>query len=178
MDISINSRKRLLAQGRVYVDQLSTEIDGNNVKMLVLSIGSGVGVVPISEDGKFLMVKEYRVGAAELQWNWPAGGIEMGESVEDCVRRELLEETGYEAGDLHYLGHFNSAPSYLEGYLKYYYSSDIKKVALPRDESLLEDFGLFTREEVLSMIASGEIKHTGTIAAFFLTLHQLAGNAN
>ena len=178
MDISINSRERLLSQGRVYVDQLSTEIDDKKVKMLVLCIGSGVGVVPISGEGKFLMVKEYRVGAAELQWNWPAGGIETGESAEGCVRRELLEETGYEAGDLHYLGHFNSAPSYLEGYLKYYYTSDIKKVALPRDESLLEDIGLFTRQEVLSMIASGDIKHTGTIAAFFLTLHQLAVNAN
>lgn len=174
MEFSVESRERLIQRGRVYLDVLHARTEDGMGDFIVVSIGSGVGVVPVTNDGRFLMVREYRIGAGEEQWNWPAGGLEVGEDVEQCARRELMEETGYQAGELTYIGRFNSAPSYLEGALHYYLSTDLTKINSMRDEPLLVEAGLFTKEEVKKLIANGGIKHTGTIAAFFLALEHLA----
>lgn len=54
---------------------------------------SGVSIVAITE-GKLLLLREFRMGVNKEVYNLVAGMIEEGETIEDCIRRELFEETG------------------------------------------------------------------------------------
>jgi 8-oxo-dGTP pyrophosphatase MutT (NUDIX family) len=59
-----------------------------------------VGVVPIDKDGYTWLVGQYRYTHNRYEWEIPEGGCPEGESLEDCARRELLEETGLVASEL------------------------------------------------------------------------------
>ncbi len=59
-----------------------------------------VGVVPIDDENHIWLVGQYRYTQNRYEWEIPEGGCPEGESLEDCARRELLEETGLVAGHL------------------------------------------------------------------------------
>lgn len=74
--------------------------DGRLQEYHVFEIANAVAVVPLTKDGDVLMLAHYRHPAGTTGWETPAGRIHEGESPEDAARRELREETGYEAGRL------------------------------------------------------------------------------
>ncbi|SBW01452.1 NUDIX hydrolase [uncultured Alphaproteobacteria bacterium] len=70
----------------------------------VLSSPDGVVVLPITEDGRYLLIRQYRAARGRLSLEAPAGQIDAGETPEQAARRELLEETGCTASDMIALG--------------------------------------------------------------------------
>lgn len=79
-----------------YIEQLRAKIGHDEI------IGVGAGVF-LCRDGKVLLQKR----KDNMCWSMHAGGLELGESVEDCARRELYEETGLVAGNMKMLGVFS-----------------------------------------------------------------------
>jgi ADP-ribose pyrophosphatase len=68
------------------------------------------GVVMLAkEDDTFILIKQYRKPVGEVVVQLPGGGVKKGEELELAVRREFLEETGYECGALDYLGFLQPA---------------------------------------------------------------------
>jgi ADP-ribose pyrophosphatase len=63
----------------------------------------GISAAIVVADGRVLMVRR-RISEGELMWQFPAGGIEAGESPEEAAVRETLEETGLEVKALRLLG--------------------------------------------------------------------------
>jgi ADP-ribose pyrophosphatase len=66
-----------------------------------------VGVIPIGQDGRVLMIDHYRVITGRRGWELPAGRVDPGESVDEAARRELLEETGHSAAAWATLGEYH-----------------------------------------------------------------------
>ena len=63
-------------------------------------------VLPMLPTGEVLALRQYKHGLGRVSLTFPAGFIEQAEDPEVGAKRELLEETGFEAGRLHYLGEF------------------------------------------------------------------------
>ncbi len=72
----------------------------------VFEIGPAVSVVPVLEDGRVVMIGQYRYPTGRTQWELPAGRINEGETPQAAAIRELYEETGHTAGDLEALPGF------------------------------------------------------------------------
>ena len=62
------------------------------------------GVVALTKDGQALVIEQFRPGPEKIMYEIPGGFVDEGENPEQAVARELLEETGYQAGSLRYLG--------------------------------------------------------------------------
>jgi ADP-ribose pyrophosphatase len=89
-------------------------------------------VVPVTADGRFVMIREFKQGPGEICLNAPAGGLEPGESPLDGARRELLEETGFAADDWQALGDFALDGSTGCGRGHLFLARGARRVAAPR----------------------------------------------
>jgi len=77
--------------------------DGRTADFEVRQVRDVVCVVAQTVAGTYLIARQYRPGPERIVDDLPAGGIEPGESPETAARRELLEETGYEAGTVRFV---------------------------------------------------------------------------
>src|SRR4051794_9167825 len=62
-----------------------------------------VAILPVLDDGRIVLVRQYREAVQKILLELPAGGIDEGETAEDAVRREMVEETGYRVGSVEHL---------------------------------------------------------------------------
>lgn len=84
--------------------------DGVRLEYGVLESGGFAAVVPVTEGGDVVLVRQWRQPVGGLTLELPGGGVDRGEDPREAVRRELLEETGYEAHDLSHLVSVHTSP--------------------------------------------------------------------
>lgn len=127
--------------------------DGREGNFYLLDLPDWVTVVPILErDGRefFLMVRQFRHGSGKITLEFPAGTIERGEDPAFSAARELLEETGYQAGELIPAGSVNPNPAFMNNLNHTFIARNLVKVAdqnLDHYESL--DVVPVPRQEVI-----------------------------
>lgn len=130
----------------------------------------GALAVPVTPDGKFVLVRQYRFTAQGRILEFPAGTLEPDESPEFTIAREIEEETGYRAHCWQKLGEFFVAPGYSDEIIYAFLAQDLEKLENPPAQDLDEDMEtvLLTAEEVEQAIRSGELNDAKSISAFFL----------
>jgi len=126
----------------------------------VLEHPDWVAVVCLTEDGKMLMVEQYRYAVDRVSLEMPAGVIDDGEDPLVAAKRELLEETGYEADDWMFLGRCAQDPSRQTNFAYFYVARNARKVAEQTlDESEQLTIRLYSPGDVLEMVTRGEVLH-------------------
>ena len=75
-------------------------------------MAGAVAVIPILDDGRLVLVRQYRYPVGKVLLEWPAGKREVGETQIACAVRELREETGYTARDWAFAGEIHNAAAY------------------------------------------------------------------
>ncbi|GAB1538321.1 NUDIX hydrolase [Scytonema sp. NUACC21] len=130
----------------------------------------GALVVPVTPEGKLLLVRQYRFAAQGRVFEFPAGTIEHGEDPLDTIQREIQEETGFRAHKWQKLGEFFLAPGYSNEIIHAFLAQDLEKLdeqpQLDEDEDMETVF--FTPEELEKYILDGEQVDAKTISSFFL----------
>ena len=84
--------------------------DGARIEYGVLESAGFAAVVPVTEDGNVILVRQWRQPVEGFTLELPGGGVEGSEDPREAVRRELLEETGYRAGDISHLASLHTIP--------------------------------------------------------------------
>lgn len=134
--------------------------DGSNGTYGVVDRKNGVGIVVLSADNHILLNKEHRYPVNEFSWEIPGGGIDDGEEPEFAARRELLEETGIEAGKIESLGSFYPLSSLSTEkvlvFITWVKDESVNSTHMEIGESI-EDHRWLAIEEALDMIDVGEI---------------------
>lgn len=134
-------------------------------KREIIEHPGAVAVVPITEDNKIVMVKQFRKAAEDCLLEVPAGKLEIGEEPLDCAKRELLEETGYKSDNLEYLFKFYTSPGFCNEEISVFVAKDlIKDVAQPDEDEYIEieKYGI---DELVEKISKEEIKDAKTITS-------------
>ena len=139
----------------------------------------GAMIVPITDEGKLVLVKQYRFVLAGRLRDFPAGTVEVGEDPALTVRRELEEETGYRGHQWEHLGNFPLAPGYSDEIIYAYLARNLEKLETPPAQDEDEDIEviLMTPAELEAAILAGEPVDGKTIAGLVLANKYLAAQA-
>jgi ADP-ribose pyrophosphatase len=146
-------------QGRLFnveMDQLEMA-NGARAFRETLRHPGAVAMVPVLDDGRLLLVTQYRHAAGRRLLEIPAGTLERGEEPLSAVSRELQEEVGMRPGLITPLGGLFVAPGYTSEYIHLFVCSALAEARLDGDED--EDIEVETRslDDALAAIDSGEI---------------------
>lgn len=148
--------------------------DGRTTIYGVVTFGECVGILPIDEAGRVLLVRQYRYVQEATTWEMPTGGVKAGELLEDAARRELLEEAGLAASRLSYLTAFHTSKSVVRETAHLYLAEGLQPaVAESRDETEFIGHGWRPFPEVLEMVLRGEIMDSMTVIAVLLAARRL-----
>ena len=164
-------RSRTVYKGRllgVEVVDVELEPGRRSVREIVRHPGAAV-VLARRQDGRFVFVRQFRKAAEMNLLEVVAGGLGEGERPYDCAKRELKEETGYEASKLVTLGRVYPAPGYTDEVMHLYYATlkDSKGAGEPDDDERLKVVYL-TEKQVDRMIGNGRIHDAKTLSAWLL----------
>lgn len=123
-------------------------------------------VVAVKEDGKLVMVRQYRNALDRMTIEIPAGARDyVGEPTLDCAIRELKEETGYQAGKMEYLMTLRTAIAYCDELIDVYVATEL----MPGEQNLDEDECVevleYEVEELCKMVYDGTLQDAKTVAA-------------
>ena len=161
---TINSQ--LIFDGRVvklYKDKIELPTGQESLREVVKHSG-GVVIFARKED-KVLLVKQFRYPMKEVLYELPAGKLEIGEDPFEAAKRELEEETGYCANKWTDLGYVYTSPGYSDEKLYLYMAEDLEFTHCHPDEGEILQALEYSYEDVLKMIANGEINDAKTLCA-------------
>jgi ADP-ribose pyrophosphatase len=91
-------------------------------------------IIPFVSDEEILMVRQYRYALGRETLEIPAGKLDPGENPDQCIRRELLEETGYEAGTIRRVYTYAPALGYSNELIHIYSGHQLKKAGSGIDQ--------------------------------------------
>lgn len=128
-----------------------------------------VVILPILDDGRILLERQFRYPMGRVFIEFPAGKIDPGEAPLACARRELQEETGYTASDWQFIATIHNAIAYSDEHLELFVARGLSAgPARLDDEEFLETFSA-TLPELMEMVRSGQVTDVKTvIGAFWL----------
>lgn len=139
-------------------------------------------IVPVLPDGRFLCVRQFRQGIGETTTEFPAGGIETERAEygrvtrEDALaaaKRELKEETGYEADEWTHLITIPSNATIADNYAHVFLARNCRKVSgLHLDVTEDLEPVIVTKEEIETMISEGRFQQMGHVMAYLLAVRR------
>ena len=149
--------------------------NGRETSLEVVRHPGAAAVVPLLDDGRVVLVRQYRWAAQGFLLEVPAGKLDAGEGPESCAGRELEEETGYRAGRLERLGEIWTTPGFTDEVIHLFLARELTagRQDLDQDE-VLEEHPLGWDEIERGMI-EGTINDAKTLCGLFLARDRLRG---
>ena len=159
--------RKLKYQGtilKIYEDTVMA--NGHEAHWDFIHHDGAAAVVPVMDDGKILMVRQYRNALDRYTLEIPAGKLdEPGEPTLECASRELEEETGYRSENIEYLITVNTTVAFCDEKIDIYVAKDLIPSKQHLDEDEFIDLQAYTLEELKKKIFSGEIEDAKTVAS-------------
>ncbi len=130
-------------------------------------------VIPVFDDGRIILVKQFRYLADTTSLEFPCGSVKDGSDYESTAYCELSEETGYKANRLEYVGQFNPYNGITTEMCKVFIARSIEPAPAIPDETEEFENVLMTKVEIDTLINSNEIWDGMTMAAWLLARNRL-----
>lgn len=163
--------KKTIYTGRI-LDLEAQEIEMENGQKGLREIVRHRGAVAILArlpDGRFVLVRQFRKPVEKEILEVVAGNREPNEDSELCARRELREETGFQAKTVRRLGFIYPSPGYCDEKIEVFFAEvDAESGQTDPDEDEHVEAVLMTREEIVGKISRDEIHDAKTLAAWLL----------
>ncbi len=162
-------------QGRVFTVQIETITlpKGGDMRAEVVRHPGSVVIVPVTDAGEIILVRQYRPAIGMWAWELPAGTLKDGEDPEAAAIRECHEEIGMIPARVAKLGAFYPTPGYCDERMNFYLATGLRQpgsddaAAQPDEDEDLEPQS-FSREQLRAMVAAGEIIDLKTMAGLAL----------
>ncbi len=150
------------------IDTARAPETGKEHDFYIIDSPDWINIIPLTEDNRVVMVRQYRHGTREITLEIPGGMVEPGDTAEESARRELLEETGYEAGDVSQLGVIDPNPAILSNRCTTFLARDLTRVNAGNfDETEDIEVVYVPIGQIPSLIQNGTITNSLIVVAFW-----------
>ncbi len=156
--------------------------DGGTAAREVVEHPGAVGVVALDDEGRVLMIRQYRHPVGRMLWELPAGLRDVaGEPLLQTGRRELLEETGYRAKDWHVLADYFSSPGIITERLRVFLARGLTEVPeadrdfVPENEEAHLTLDWVPLDHAVSLVLAGDL-HNGVAVVGLLAAQRARHN--
>ncbi|MBE5926998.1 MAG: NUDIX hydrolase [Lachnospiraceae bacterium] len=140
--------------------------NGNVAEWDFIKHKGAAAALPVTEDGKILLVKQYRNALDRETIEIPAGGLDNEhEPMIECASRELEEETGYKSDDLEFLISIKTTVAFCNERIDVFVAKNLKKSQQNLDEDEYVDVVEYEPETLVQMIYDGVIQDSKTVSA-------------
>lgn len=141
----------------------------------VYDFATWVGALPVTEEGKVIMIRQYRHALGEVCIEIPGGCVDDTDtSLEMAISRELLEETGYSFSSIEHLGKISPNPSTNTNYLHMFLARGGKKVAAQHlDENEEIEVIEMTIEELKHLLRTNQLMQSMHVSCILYALEKM-----
>nr|WP_239024305.1 NUDIX hydrolase [Ramlibacter humi] len=169
-------REELLRGNFLHVvrDHVRLPDGGEATREFVLHPGA-VMVVPLLDDGRVVLEKQYRHPVGRVMIEFPAGKIDPGEDHLACAKRELLEETGYSAREWACAGELHPVISYATEFIGIWFARGLTPGERRLDHGEFLDVFTATPQELSEWCRTGEVTDAKTLVAALWLQNVLSG---
>lgn len=168
-----DSEKPLFRGPRFAVHEIRTVLpDGTRHCKQVIRQPGAVVILPLLPDDRVLMIQNHRLTVGQTLLELPAGTMERDEPPEQTAARELVEETGYQAGQLQFVQSFFAAPGNCDEQMHLFVARNLR-AGPPRREVGEQIDNLVTDwDQIRRWLADGSIRDAKTLIGLLLYLHR------
>ena len=142
--------------------------DGKVMQRELVHYNGAAVILPVLDDGRIVLIRNYRFSVNEYLYELPAGMLEVGEDPLECARRELIEETGYRAGKLEKLSSFASSPGVSDEIMHAFLATELTDGTQELEAHEDIHVEVFAPQEVRRMLSDQTIRDGKTIAILCL----------
>ncbi len=170
----MNPQEKLLLEcSRFRVHEIDV-VDGNGRTRSreVIRHPGAVVLLPILADGRIVMIENHRHSVGETLLELPAGTIDPGETPAVTAGRELIEETGYRAGELTKVYEFYSCPGICDELMHLFIATELTAGEPDREATEEIENRIVSPDEVRSMISTGLIRDAKTLVGLYCLLER------
>jgi ADP-ribose pyrophosphatase len=161
-----------ILKNRVFtvVDEVAHDNNGFEIHRAIVRHPGSAVMLAVNEKEQILLVKQFRLPAGKDLWELPAGRIDPGETALQAAKRELREETGYQAKKWVKLISYWASPGYVAEKMNLFLALDLTagKQQPMEDERIEVEW--FTRGQISKMIHSGKLEDGKTLIGYFMWL--------
>lgn len=165
----VKKRKVVFSKGPIHLVDCEVEMaDGMTLSRQIIEHPGAVVIIPKTDDGKYLLIRQFRFAAEDWLWEFPAGGLEKGETLKSAARREMMEETGFRPRKLTKLTQFYPTPGISSEIMYLYLAENLVEDYAECDADEVIEVKAFSMNEIEKMVKRGQIVDGKTLLAFYL----------
>ena len=151
--------------------------NGHTTEHGIIRHPGSTGIVPILDDGRVVMLRQYRHAVGEYLLEIPAGTTEPGESPLECAMRELEEETAFSAKEMIAIGTVHILPAYSDERIHIYLARGLSAATQHLDQDEVLQVVTYTFEELMGFVEDGTITDALTVLSLYRAGAYLGNNA-
>jgi ADP-ribose pyrophosphatase len=167
MHITSSVEKYSCSIFRVTEDE-ATDPDGFHIKRSIIRHPGSAVVMPVDEQRRVLLVRQFRLPAKRYLWEIPAGKVDDGENVFEAAQRELGEETGLAAKTWKEMVSFYPSPGFVEEKMTIFLATDLTQGKAHNMDDERIECRWYTVDEIEAGMANGEIQDAKTIIGYLM----------
>jgi ADP-ribose pyrophosphatase len=152
--------------------------NGMRKRWIAVHFGEGVAVLALTPERKLILTTQQLLGALEPVYVLPGGVVHSNESLEAAAKRELLEETGYQAGRLEPLFRYNNMPAFSRGWVHLFLAENVTPTSHTPDPNEITGVEILDLPQAVNMAIRGELKTSSTTMAVLLLQQRFSSAAS
>lgn len=163
----------------ISVEKIAVELpDGRVSNRDVVRHPGASMVIPVLDDGRIIMVRQYRKALEKESLEMPAGKLDDGEEPLICAKRELEEETGYTAEKYEHVISIDTAPGFSDERIHIFIAKGLKKGKMNPDSDEFIENEVYSVDELINMVLNGKISDAKTIIGISIVNNFCKGRCN